>query len=256
VSARYRFVLDPIEALVRGFFKKFGYEIIKVAGEYSAHEREVFAKVRPYTGTSLERISSLIGAIHYVSKNRIAGDFVECGVWRGGSMMVAMLTLLELGDTSRDFFLFDTYEGMTPPTEKDVTHDGTHAGKLLAMTEKREGPTYWCYATLEDVQKNVFSTGYPRERIHFIKGRVEDTLPAQAPRNIALLRLDTDWYESTLHEMTHLYPLLGPKGVLILDDYGYWQGSRRAVDEYFAKQPFTPLLHKLDFSGRLLIKPG
>ena len=118
MSARYRFVLDPVEAVVRGFFKKCGYEIIKVGSEYSSLERDIFSKVRPYTGTSLERISSLIGAVQYLSKNRIDGDFVECGVWRGGSMMVAMLTLLDLGDTSREFYLYDTYEGMTPPRKR------------------------------------------------------------------------------------------------------------------------------------------
>jgi hypothetical protein len=119
-------------------------------------------------------------------------------------MMAAMLTLLELGDTSRHFYLFDTYEGMTPPTEKDVNYQGTSASELLGAYEKKEGPSYWCIASLEDVQRNIFSTGYPKEKIHFLKGRVEDTLPAQAPKSIALLRLDTDWYESTYHELVHL----------------------------------------------------
>jgi len=256
MSARYRFILDPVQTAIRRFFKAFGYEIIKMGREYSPDELDVFAKVRPFTATSPERVSGLMNAVKYLVKNRIEGDFVECGVWRGGSMMAAMLALLNLGDTSRHFYLFDTYEGMTPPTDKDVTHTGTRAADLLATTEKREGPTYWCIASLEDVQRNVFSTGYPKDKIHFIKGRVEDTLPAQAPRSISLLRLDTDWYESTRHELVHLYPLLRPNGVLIIDDYGYWQGSRRAVDEYFAEQEFAPLLHKLDHSGRTVLKPA
>lgn len=254
MSARYRFLADPVQSLIRRFFKHWGYEIIKVASDYPADELAIMSQVKPFTGTSHERISGLISVVKYLHRNKIEGDFVECGVWRGGSMMAAMLALKNLGDTSRHFYLYDTYEGMTPPTDKDKTFEGTKAADLLAAYEKKEGPNYWCIASLEDVKKNVYSTGYPQDKIHFIKGRVEDTLPAQLPNQIALLRLDTDWYESTYHELVHLYPLLTLNGSLILDDYGYWDGSRRAVDEYFAKQPFAPLLNKLDFSGRVSVK--
>jgi len=251
-----RLLIYPIQRVIRRFFKAFGYEILKMGRDYSLEEMEIFAKVRPYTGTSTERLAGLITAVKYLAKNKIEGDFVECGVWRGGSMMAAMLTLMKLGDTSRHFYLFDTYEGMTPPTDKDVSDDGLTAADYLAMVDKDKDPVHWCIASLQDVQRNVFSTGYPKDKIHFVKGKVEDTLPGQGPKGIALLRLDTDWYESTHHEMVHLYPLLRPNGVLILDDYGYWQGSRRAVDEYFASQKIVPLLHKLDHPGRLVVKPA
>jgi len=255
MTAIYRFFADRLQGFIRNFFKYWGYEIVKVASDYPPEERAIINYVQPFTGTSVERISGLINVVKYLSKNKIAGEFVECGVWRGGSMMAAMLTLIQLGDTSRHFYLYDTYEGMTPPTDKDVTNSGTSAADLLATYKKKEGPGIWCIASLDDVKKNVFSTGYPPDKIHFIKGRVEDTLPAKIPKQIALLRLDTDWYESTYHELFHLYPLLTPNGALILDDYGYWDGSRRAVDEYFAKQTFYPLLAKIDFSGRLSLKP-
>src|ERR1019366_4286881 len=101
-------------------------------------------------------ISGLIEAIKYLSRNQIEGDVLECGVWRGGSMMAAMLALRQLGDTSRDFYLFDTFEGMTPPTEKDVMHDGTKAVEVLNHSKD-----YRCIAGLEDVKRNVYSTGYP-----------------------------------------------------------------------------------------------
>jgi hypothetical protein len=251
-----RFVLGPLSGAIQRFFKFFGYEILKMSKDYAPDELEIITKVKPFTATSIERIASLISVVNYLTKNKIVGDFVECGVWRGGSMMAAMLALLQRGDTSRHFYLYDTYEGMTPPTDKDITHDGNRATDLLAATEKKEGPNYWCIASLEDVQKNIFSTGYPKDKIHFIKGRVEDTLPAKSPGKIALLRLDTDWYDSTHHELVHLYPLLCANGALVLDDYGHWQGARRAVDEYFAKQTFAPLLTKLDFTGRLIVKPA
>jgi O-methyltransferase len=256
MSARYRFIVDPVQSLIRRFFKAFGYEILRMGQDYTADEVEVFERVRLFTGTSTERIAGLMSAVNYIIRNQIEGDFIECGVWRGGSMMAAMLTLLRLGDTSRHFYLYDTYTGMTPPTSDDVSFDGQKASALLATTEKKEGATIWCIAGLEDVQRNVWSTGYPKDKIHFIKGRVEDTLPEQAPQRIALLRLDTDWYESTRHELIHLYPRLCPRGIMILDDYGHWQGARRAVDEYFTGQTFAPLLNKLDLTGRLVVKPG
>jgi len=105
------------------------------------------------------------------------------------------------------------------------------------------------------VRRNMLGTRYPEKKIHLIKGKVEDTVPQHAPEKIALLRLDTDWYESTKHELVHLYPRLVPNGVLIIDDYGHWQGAREAVDEYFAGQKFKPLLNRLDYTGRLVIKP-
>ena len=255
MSTKLKFVTAPVQGVIRRFFQRFGYEIVKMGSDYNVDERDIMIRVKPFTATGPERISGLIQAVKYLCRNRIEGDFVECGVWRGGSMMAAMLTLLQSGDTSREFYLYDTYEGMTPPTDKDLTFNNDRAADLLAATEKdKEGHSFWCVADLEDVQKNVFSTGYPRDKIHFVKGRVEDTLPATMPAKIALLRLDTDWYESTYHELVHLYPLLCSNGVLILDDYGFWQGSRKAVDEYFAQQARVPLLNKLDFSGRLAIK--
>jgi O-methyltransferase len=255
MSTKFQFITAPTQGIIRRFFQRFGYEIVKMGSDYTPEEWEIMTKVKPFTATSPERMSGLINAVKYLSRNRIEGDFVECGVWRGGSMMAAMLTLLQLGDTSRHFYLYDTYEGMTPPTDKDTTYSNDRAADLLAATKDHKAEhSYWCIAGLQDVQRNVFSTGYPEGKIHFIKGRVEDTLPATLPKSIALLRLDTDWYESTYHELIHLYPLLCSHGVLILDDYGFWQGSRKAVDEYFARQPRVPLLNKLDFSGRLAIK--
>jgi hypothetical protein len=254
MSIKFRFLIDPLQGLARGFFRSFGYEILKVAN-VPQDELNIIKQVKLFTCTSQERISGLIDAVKYVSQNQIEGDFVECGVWRGGSMMAAMLMLKQLGDTSRNFYLFDTYEGMTPPTDKDVMYDGTKAVDVLAGSEKKEGPTYWCIASLDDVKQNVYSTGYPKEKIHFVKGRVEDTVPKLAPQKISLLRLDTDWYESTKHEMVFLYPRLVSKGILIIDDYGHWQGSRTAVEEYFSGQAFQPFLNKLDFTGRLVVKP-
>src|SRR5262249_33819776 len=150
----------------------------------------------------------------------------ECGVWRGGSMMAVARTLLEANAPNRDLYLFDTYEGMSAPTDADRDLSGQAARKLLEDSSRDEAEV-WCYADMADVQRNVGLTGYPNELLHFVEGKVEDTIPEEAPAEIGLLRLDTDWYESTKHELEHLYPRLRNGGVLIIDDYGHWQGARK-----------------------------
>jgi hypothetical protein len=120
----------------------------------------------------------------------------------------------------------------------------------------RWGNSLWCNASLDDVTANMRRTGYPPERVTFVEGTVEDTIPRIVPDSIALLRLDTDWYSSTAHELEHLLPLLVPGGVLVLDDYGYWQGARRAVDEYLAQTGIPLLLTPVDYTGRVAVMPG
>ncbi|MFN9630892.1 MAG: TylF/MycF/NovP-related O-methyltransferase [Cyanobacteriota bacterium] len=210
----------------------------------------IFDSVSDFTMTSQQRILSVIDSIRYVSRNRIPGAIVECGVWRGGSSMAAALTLLQEKDVSRRLYLFDTYTGMTMPTDRDVSIDGS-----LAKDQFPRDQSSWCAADLEDVRRNMFSTGYPKEGIDFIVGPVEETIkPTSGPSDIALLRLDTDWYESTRHELVHLFPRISIGGVLIIDDYGHWQGARKAVDEYFSEHDLHYLLHRIDYSGRMLIK--
>jgi hypothetical protein len=182
--------------------------------------------------TSVERIAALRQGIEYVVRQKIPGDIVECGVWKGGSMMVVAKTLIALGDVERDLWLFDTFEGMPEPGKVDVSFQGAPASDLLRQEDKASS-WVWAYSPLETVKENLASTGYPVSRIHFVQGKVEDTIPRSAPEHIALLRLDTDWYESTYHELTHLYPRLSSQGVLIIDDYGHWEGARRAVNQYW-----------------------
>lgn len=214
--------------------------------------RNVIEMVSPFTMTSPERILAVRDAVRYVSRHRVPGDIVECGVWRGGSMMAAALTLLASGDR-RHLWLYDTFEGMSPPAEADRDVHGTDAATLLAAEDRRTGDT-WCYSPLDDVRQNVLATGYPEALVRFIQGRVEETVPASAPEQIAILRLDTDWYESTRHELEQLYPRLSVGGVLIIDDYGHWQGARRAVDEYIESTGARLLLSRIDYTGRLAVK--
>ena len=113
---------------------------------------------------------------------------------------------------------------------------------------------HWSFSPIEETRRNVLSTGYSPDRVHFVKGPVEQTIPANAPETIALLRLDTDFYESTRHELIHLFPRLVPGGVLIIDDYGHWEGARQAVDEYFKENKIRMLLNRVDYTGRIGVK--
>ncbi|HEX4687259.1 MAG TPA: TylF/MycF/NovP-related O-methyltransferase [Nocardioides sp.] len=212
-------------------------------------------RVQPQTMTSPEKIAALVEATRYVSRHGIPGAVVECGVWRGGSMKAVALTLLDLGDTTRDLHLFDTFEGMPPPDANDArtTEAGAvPAEELLAASDKES--LMWAVAGLDVVKETMAETDYPSERVHFHPGLVEDTTPEQAPDTIAILRLDTDWYASTKHELEHLYHRLSPGGVLILDDYGGWDGARKATDEWL-EQSGEPIFLAPMGAGRIAIKP-
>lgn len=210
----------------------------------------IYQRCAPYTMTSIERMYALYSALGYVLAKQIPGALVECGVWRGGSMMLAAETLKAAGETSRHLYLYDTFEGMPELTSKDIDYMGLSPTHWFKPDRKENALA----VSLETVKTNLDRTGYPRERIQFVKGKVEDTIPATIPDTIALLRLDTDWYESTYHELVHLYPRLVPGGILILDDYGHWQGAREAVDQYFRENNIRLLLHRIDYTGRIGLK--
>lgn len=222
--------------------------------DFDEADKELYRRVGPYTMTTPPRVYALVRAVEYVVARGVPGAIVECGVWRGGSMMAAALTLLRLDAADRELYLYDTFAGMPPPSDIDTTRSGERAADLLA--EGDEESHIWAIASLSDVRDAVLSTRYPEERIHFVEGLVENTLPATAPDQIALLRLDTDWYSSTKHELEQLYPRLAPGGVLILDDYGHWQGARQAVDEYLAANRISLLLNRVDGTARIAVKPG
>jgi Macrocin-O-methyltransferase (TylF) len=214
----------------------------------------LYEQCRQYTMTSWERLYALYKSVQYTVENRIAGDLVECGVWRGGSMKLVAHVLQSLGDTTRTLFLYDTFEGMTEPDPAiDIDFSGNEAIKDWREVQRRG--VKWAYAPVEEVHEILAASGYPMEKVKLVKGLVEETIPATIPASIALLRLDTDWYSSTRHEMDHLYPKLSPQGILIVDDYGHYQGARRGVDEYLSKLDKKPLLQRIDYSCRLAVKP-
>ena len=218
-------------------------------------DRATIAAVRPFTMTSSERIWSLLQAVNYIVDQPVEGDFVECGVWRGGSVMAMALHLQQRSAATRRLWLYDTYEGMTAPTEADVeATTGVTARELLQSTEVADGNNVWCVAGRDDVEANLRTTGYPMGNFTLVEGDVAVTLRGSVPEQLSILRLDTDWYESTVACLEVLYPRLVIGGVCILDDYGHWLGARSAVDEYFATLGSRPYMHPIDYSGRVFIK--
>jgi O-methyltransferase len=219
---------------------------------------EIIGKVAAYTMTlneGLETTYALFQAIKYIVQNKIPGDMVECGVWRGGSMMLIAYALAYFGDTNRRLLLYDTFAGMTEPDDIDIDYDD-RSTRPIWIDGQKKGLKMGFGGGVDEVKTNLRSTGYPEANVHFIVGDVLETIPAKSPSQIALLRLDTDWYKSTLHELQYLYDLIVPHGILIIDDYGWCRGARRATDEFFRDKPFKPLLHRIDQCPRLVVKPA
>jgi hypothetical protein len=231
-------------------------EELRLPPEATDKEYEIVERCKPFTMSSNARLWATISASKYIIKNSIEGAFVECGVWRSGSSMAMALSLLDLNTENRNLFLFDTFSGMTEPSDNDVDGRGVRAKEILDRTPKGNGNNIWCVAGLEDVKANMASTNYPKELIRYIEGDIVETLKDanNLPDKIALLRLDTDWFDSTKVELEVLYPRLVKGGICIIDDYGHWYGARKAVTEYFDKQGFYPFLQVTDYTGRLFIK--
>ncbi len=249
-----------LKKLTNQLLSRLGYQLIssrvdKFDAVIAADKRflDIYEASKGYTMTSMLRCYALYQGVKYVIQNDIPGDFVECGVWRGGSAMLIAMTAKSLGATDRKIYLYDTFSGMSEPTAVDVAvEDKEVRASERWSKEERSDRNDWCYANVADVRNNLKQTGYPEDKFVLIEGKVEDTLPSQSPEAIALLRLDTDWYESTKHELRHLYQRLSEHGVLIIDDYGSWAGAKKAVDEYFSEQP--ALLNRVDSSCRLIVK--
>ena len=240
----------PLGLLGLKIIRKSRLELVNLSDiEQDKKFLSIYRKVKDYTLVPIERCYSLYQTVNYIIKNNIEGDLVECGVWKGGSSMLMAYTLLEAGVSNRKIYLYDTFEGMTKPGEMDGQEekDQWERGKVTDTLNNM------CYSPIEEAKANMSKTGYPMENIILVKGKVEETLPGTMPSKISLLRLDTDWYESTKHELIHLYPLLEKHGVLIVDDYGAWQGTRKATDEYFTSIPNT-FLGRIDYTGRIVIK--
>jgi hypothetical protein len=249
-----------LKKLVKRAFNCVGYEIrhnqkthfdALIEAELNAAELEIITYVmsKNLTMVSLERLYTTVMACKHALDQDIEGDFVECGVWRGGNAIVAA-EIFKLYKSDKSVWLFDTFKGMTAPTGLDVQISNGRPAKNQFISYQKESHNEWCYASIDDVRRNFLNRGLI-SNIFFIEGDVCKTLDApNLPNKICVLRLDTDWYESTKKELETLYPKLSIGGTLIIDDYGHWSGSKKATDEYFKKHHNRPFLQCTDYSGR------
>ena len=206
---------------------------------------------------SKERFLSLYQSINYIYRNKVQGDLVECGVFMGGSAMMmcyAMNEFKKINDYKKKLWLYDTYEGMANPSIHDENILNQNATNELKNIKKKENKKdIWAYSPISYVKKNIQKTNIKDENVLFVRGLVEETLIDQKPEKISLLRLDTDFYESTKIELEKLYPLLEVGGILIIDDYGHWKGCKKAVDEYFENKQ-NIFFQQIDYSGIIGVK--
>ncbi|MCJ7805516.1 TylF/MycF family methyltransferase [Patescibacteria group bacterium] len=254
-------MINTLRTLFEKMIALFGFKIVPLKGlpmymdaDMDKEFLPIFEKCRKHTLTSKEKVYALYKSIEYLEALEVGGDFVECGVWKGGSAMAMAYTLLQFKDTNRNIYFYDTFAGMTKPDKRDFLIADSTSVINEWRKNRRKGYNLWTYSPLEEVKRNMEKTGYPSDKLIYVKGRVEKTIPKITPDKIALLRLDTDWYKSTLHELNFLFPKVVKGGVIIIDDYGHFGGAKKAVEGYFARIKKPILLSRVDYSGRVGIK--
>jgi hypothetical protein len=223
--------------------------------DYEAQAQAAVILVRESTQLSYERLVTLYGQVAYAEGCGLAGALVECGVWRGGASALMALASLNHSAKRRDIHMFDSFQGMPEPRAGLDGQDALQLAGSLGNGELRT--TGFNVASAEQVRGLVIDrVGYPPDHVHVHEGWFQDTLPVTAPiiGDIAVLRLDGDWYESTMVCLQHLYDLVVTGGVIIIDDYGHFEGCRRATDDFLARRGLCVYLSHIDYSGRYFIK--
>lgn len=181
------------------------------------HDDAIIAAAAGLTMLQTADIDLAVGAMDYIARAEVPGVVVNCGVYKGGYSLACALAMERAG-IWRGLWLYDTYSGMTPPDDGiDEAHPRDHVGTLAA--------------SLDDVRRVLGD-----KQARYIVGDVKRTLPAIVPGAISFLHLDVDWYDNTRACLEYLYPLLSPGGVLVVDDYFYWPGCRKACDEYLGRR--------------------
>ena len=211
--------------------------------------------ISKYSMTPKIRIYNLIQSLRYVKQKNIDGDFVECGVWKGGNIILFKKFLdREFQNKNKIIYAYDTFEGMSEPGIDDNDLRNNEAASRMLEKDKNKKSNLWGVCTIENVKRNIINETTNLNNIKFIKGKVEDTLNEEKnlPSKISILRLDTDWYSSTKKELEVMFDRVTSGGIIIIDDYGHWSGSKKAVDEFFKNKYVW--MHYVDYACRLIIK--
>lgn len=257
-----------IKASIRGL----GYEIRKVTREEwrrhdSAEARECIEVIRQNTMVTHEALLSLFEQVAFFEKNKLSGSLVECGVWKGGCVGLMALANLKYGSSRRHIHLFDAFQEICEPDAsvdgeravrevREWSRDGGASGRLKPLTgvyDRFGGPG----TILENKELLERKIGYPSQFLHYHVGWFQDTLPMDGVSvgDIAILRLDGDWYASTKVCLAHLYDRVVRGGIVVVDDYGAYEGCQKAVDEFLEKLSTPVFLSYVTNDCRYWIKP-
>jgi hypothetical protein len=221
------------------------------------NDRELIARIlnRGFSMCSFEDLAFTAQSVRWVIKNSVPGDIVECGTGKGGHAILAAGIIRDLG-SDKKIFIFDTFTGMTTPGPTDFRlWDGQLAETVFEsnknMAQDPETFGSWLKHTRHEVETNFDIFGLGVDNVVFVQGDVAETLrvPSNIPAAVSFLRLDTDWEDSTKTELEELFPRLVCGGVLVVDDYLYWHGQQKAVDDYFAARGARPLLARVGSDG-------
>lgn len=215
---------------------KFLYSVFS----QSIHKRWLIRAVKPYTLVSKARSESLYNLASKVQREGISGDFVECGVCNGGTAAI-LAHFASLFPTSRDTWLFDSFEGMPVTTIEDGEVAKEYIGKDVG--------------SLDSVKEILRIVNADMKKVRIIKGWYQDTFPNHRIQNIALLNIDADWYSSVKLCLDTFFDKVTPGGYISIDDYGHWEGCKRAVDEFLEQRGLQIELNAPDYTARWFKKP-
>ncbi len=251
-------MINLIKNIINKLITSTGYSLInsnqKIV-ELNNNDKKLLDLIQNYSMTTQIRIFTLLQSLRHLKNKKIDGDYVECGVWKGGNIILFKKFIEDEDENSKKkIFAFDTYEGMTEPDKNDYDLSSNITANILLKADKAKKTNTWGICDLESVKKNIQTCVNSTENIKFIKGPVESTLndTSNLPNKISLLRLDTDWYSSTKKELDVLYDRVTPGGIVIIDDYGHWGGAKKAVDEFFLNKYVW--MHYVDYACRLIVK--
>ncbi len=205
----------------------------------------------PYTMGGWKALENAFEVVQLIEKNKVPGVIIECGVAEGGTAAMMALTSRALGNKTRHFWFFDSYEGLPEPTAED--YKGTKAGNFVQPLTKGS-----CLGSIEQVSELLFGKlDLPKDKINLVQGWFQDTIAVNKDKikTISILRLDGDWYESTKIPLENFYSHISPGGCVIIDDYATCFGSRKATDEFIEQNSINTTLRPDGRGGAWFVKP-
>jgi len=252
-----------LKKFITNILRSLGLKVIKIENDFlhkipieaTEDEIKLIKEIKNYTMNGSLRIWALIVAFKSILQNNIEGDFVETGVWKGGNLILIQKLIEKYDIKEKKIIGYDTFEGFPKGTNFDKDFKNVNAEDyFLSKDNVENSDSFNSSVSINDVKRNFNDNSKINNNLILIKGKTQESLldEKNIPKKISLIRLNTSFYESTKIELEILYPRLQKGGYLIIDDYGFWQGSRKAVDDYFNDKKIA--LHFVDHTCRIMLK--